>query len=56
MDGEAVIGMENLTVIMVGNEDVIGWIHGPGKEGGHAVLDNIAPGLFLEGSGPDFVG
>ena len=40
----------------MGYGDVVCWIHGSVKGYGHDVLDEIPPGLFLEGSGPDLIG
>ena len=55
-DREAMIGLENIDVGPVGDEDVVGCIHGPGKGDGNDVLFELSPGILLEGYGPDLVG
>ena len=56
MGRESVIGLENLALGLVGDEDFIGCMHVPCKGVGHAVLDELASGFFLEVFGPNLVG
>ena len=55
-DGESMIGIENLTVGLVGNDDVVGWIHCTGKGDRHAALEELVTELFLESSGKNLFG
>ena len=43
-DWVAVIGLEALAVGLVGDEEVVGWVHRPGQRHGRPVLDQLAPG------------
>ena len=55
-DGGALITLDNLAVFLMGDEDFVGWIHGPVEGGGNVVPDKLVLGFFLEGSGTDLVG
>ena len=55
-DWEAVIGLENLSVGLVGDGYVVGWIHGPDKGDRHAIIDELSQGFLFEGSGLNLVG
>mmetsp|Transcript_32498 Transcript_32498/g.77627 ORF Transcript_32498/g.77627 Transcript_32498/m.77627 type:complete len:530 (+) Transcript_32498:1316-2905(+) len=54
-DREAVVRLEPLPIRLVGDEDIIRWIHRPRQRHARAVLDELPPRLVLERPRADLV-
>jgi hypothetical protein len=53
---KAVIRLQLLAVGFVGNQDIVGRVHGTSQRNTRTVLDKLTPGLVLEGTRSHLVG